>query len=86
MSIGEPWMWAAFIIFVIAMLALDLFVFGGRKAQGASRFGPRGAGLGHRLGQSGAGLRRPALVASERHARCRDRPAQDSRVPDGLPD
>src|SRR4030066_2347562 len=31
-SIGEPWMWAAFIGFVLAMLALDLFVFGGRKA------------------------------------------------------
>lgn len=30
-SIGEPWMWAAFIAFVLAMLALDLFVFGGRK-------------------------------------------------------
>ena len=31
-SIGEPWMWAAFIVFVLFMLALDLFVFGGRKA------------------------------------------------------
>lgn len=31
-SIGEPWMWGAFIAFVLAMLALDLFVFGGRKA------------------------------------------------------
>ncbi len=31
-SIGEPWMWAAFIGFVLAMLALDLFVFGGRRA------------------------------------------------------
>jgi tellurite resistance protein TerC len=31
-SIGEPWMWAAFIAFVLVMLALDLFVFGGRKA------------------------------------------------------
>ena len=31
-SIGTPWMWAAFIAFVLAMLALDLFVFGGRKA------------------------------------------------------
>ena len=30
-SIGEPWMWAAFIGFVLVMLALDLFVFGGRK-------------------------------------------------------
>ena len=31
-NIGEPWMWGAFIVFVLAMLALDLFVFGGRKA------------------------------------------------------
>lgn len=30
--IGEPWMWAGFIAFVVVMLALDLFVFGGRKA------------------------------------------------------
>jgi len=29
-------MWAGFIIFIIAMLALDLFVFGGRKAHRAS--------------------------------------------------
>lgn len=35
-SIGEPWMWAAFIAFVLAMLALDLFVFGGRKAHRVS--------------------------------------------------
>jgi tellurite resistance protein TerC len=31
-SIGEPWMWAAFIGCVLVMLALDLFVFGGKKA------------------------------------------------------
>src|SRR5512137_1064333 len=31
-SIGEPWMWAAFVAFVLVMLALDLFVFGGNKA------------------------------------------------------
>jgi tellurite resistance protein TerC len=30
-SIGEPWMWGAFIAFVLVMLALDLFVFGGKK-------------------------------------------------------
>ncbi|WP_309304300.1 TerC family protein [Pseudomonas sp. LS1212] len=36
MNIGEPWMWVAFIVFVIAMLALDLFVFGGRKAHRVS--------------------------------------------------
>jgi tellurite resistance protein TerC len=35
-SIGEPWMWAAFIVFVLFMLALDLFVFGGRKAHKVS--------------------------------------------------
>ena len=31
-SIGEPWMWGAFIAFVLVMLVLDLFVFGGNKA------------------------------------------------------
>ncbi len=25
-NIGEPWMWSAFVVFVLAMLALDLFV------------------------------------------------------------
>jgi len=35
-NIGEPWMWAAFIVFVLAMLAVDLFVFGGRKAHRVS--------------------------------------------------
>ncbi|HEX4937243.1 MAG TPA: hypothetical protein VFX11_01100, partial [Candidatus Kapabacteria bacterium] len=34
--IGEPWMWGAFIVFVLVMLALDLFVFGGRKAHRVS--------------------------------------------------
>lgn len=65
LSIGEPWMWAAFIVFVIAMLALDLFVFGGRKAHRVSL--REGSGLGHCLGRPGAGLRRTALVVSERH-------------------
>ncbi|HJR27185.1 MAG TPA: TerC family protein [Pseudomonas sp.] len=36
MNIGEPWMWFAFIVFVLAMLAVDLFVFGGRKAHRVS--------------------------------------------------
>src|ERR1700710_2168297 len=36
MNIAAPWMWAAFIVFVIAMLVLDLFVFGGRKAHRVS--------------------------------------------------
>ncbi|PMZ87075.1 MULTISPECIES: TerC family protein [unclassified Pseudomonas] len=35
-SVGQFWMWAAFIGFVLAMLALDLFVFGGRKAHRVS--------------------------------------------------
>jgi len=35
-SVGQSWMWAAFIGFVLAMLALDLFVFGGRKAHRVS--------------------------------------------------
>ena len=30
-SVGEPWMWITFIVFVLAMLVLDLFVFGGNK-------------------------------------------------------
>ncbi len=32
LNIGEPWMWAAFAGFVLAMLAVDLFIFGGNKA------------------------------------------------------
>lgn len=35
-SIGEPWMWAVFIVFVLIMLVLDLFVFGGRKVHKVS--------------------------------------------------
>ena len=35
-SIGEPWMWGGFVAFVLVMLALDLFVFGGRKAHKVS--------------------------------------------------
>ena len=35
-SIGEPWMWGAFIGFVLVMLALDLFVFGGNKVHKVS--------------------------------------------------
>ncbi len=31
-SVGEPWMWAAFAGFVLAMLAVDLFLAGGNKA------------------------------------------------------
>ena len=35
-NIAELWMWGVFIVFVLAMLALDLFVFGGRKAHKVS--------------------------------------------------
>jgi tellurite resistance protein TerC len=36
LHIGEPWMWAAFIGFVVAMLAVDLFLVGGNKAHKVS--------------------------------------------------
>jgi TerC family integral membrane protein len=36
LNIGEPWMWAAFAGFVLAMLAVDLFIFGGNKAHKVS--------------------------------------------------
>ena len=32
LHVGEPWMWAAFVGFVLAMLAVDLFLAGGNKA------------------------------------------------------
>jgi len=32
LSVGEPWMWAAFVGFVLLMLAVDLFLAGGNKA------------------------------------------------------
>ena len=35
-SIGEPWMWAAFVGFVLVMLAVDLFLVGGNKAHKVS--------------------------------------------------
>lgn len=35
-TIGEPWMWGVFLVFVLVMLALDLFVFGGRHAHKVS--------------------------------------------------
>lgn len=35
-SIGEPWMWGVFIAFVLVMLVLDLFVFGGSKVHKVS--------------------------------------------------
>jgi len=39
-TIGTGWMWAGFIVFVLAMLALDLYVFGGRQVH---RVSPREA-------------------------------------------
>ncbi len=35
-SLAPTWMWGAFIVFVLIMLALDLFVFGGNKAKRVS--------------------------------------------------
>jgi len=35
-NIAEPWMWGAFVAFVLVMLALDLFVLGGKKAHKVS--------------------------------------------------
>jgi tellurite resistance protein TerC len=35
-TFANGWMWAGFIAFVVTMLALDLFVFGGRKAHRVS--------------------------------------------------
>lgn len=35
-SVGEPWMWGAFIAFMLLMLMLDLFVFGGNKSHKVS--------------------------------------------------
>ncbi|ODU39098.1 MAG: hypothetical protein ABS92_13565 [Thiobacillus sp. SCN 63-374] len=32
LHVGEPWMWAAFVGFVLAILAVDLFLVGGNKA------------------------------------------------------
>ena len=36
LSVGAPWMWAAFIGFVMVMLAVDLFLIGGNKAHKVS--------------------------------------------------
>lgn len=32
-TIAQPWMWAAFLAFVLVMLMIDLFAFGGNKAK-----------------------------------------------------
>lgn len=36
LQVGEPWMWAVFIGFVLVMLAVDLFLVGGNKAHKVS--------------------------------------------------
>lgn len=36
MSVGTPWLWAGFIAFVLVMIALDLFVLGGKRAHKVS--------------------------------------------------
>jgi TerC family integral membrane protein len=36
LHIGEPWMWGAFVGFVLVMLAIDLFLVGGNKAHKVS--------------------------------------------------
>ena len=45
-------MWAGFIVFVLAMLAVDIFARWQKCTQGV---GQRGLGLVHRLGEPGAG-------------------------------
>jgi tellurite resistance protein TerC len=35
-TIAQPWMWAAFILFVIGMLALDIFALGGSRSHKVS--------------------------------------------------
>lgn len=35
-TIGNPWMWGGFFILVLAMIAVDLFLLGGRKAHKVS--------------------------------------------------
>lgn len=32
-TVAQPWMWGAFLLFVLAMLAVDIFAVGGSKAQ-----------------------------------------------------
>lgn len=36
LHIGEPWMWASFVCFVLMMIAVDLFLVGGNKAHRVS--------------------------------------------------
>lgn len=35
-TIGSPWMWGGFFVMVLAMIAIDLYVLGGRKAHKVS--------------------------------------------------
>ncbi len=62
-DIGEPWLWGAFIAFVLAMLALDLFVFGGRRAHKVGM--KEAAVMGGRLVRTRAGVQRSAVVVPE---------------------
>ncbi|MNN49464.1 hypothetical protein D3C81_1639910 [compost metagenome] len=57
-----------------------------RRTQGPSRFGLRGAVLGHCLEQPGRRLRRAVMGVFERHPWRGDRPGQDARVPHRLLD
>ena len=36
LTIGTWWMWSGFVVFIIGMLSLDLYVFGGRRAHKVS--------------------------------------------------
>jgi hypothetical protein len=59
----SPAFWAGFIAFVLAMLALDLFVLGGKTAQGV---GPGGPGLDRGLGDPVPEFLRFAVVVAGR--------------------
>ncbi len=83
-SIGEPWMWAAFIAFVLVMLALDLFVFGGRKAHKVS---VKEAAAWSLVWVSLAlAVQRRPVVVSERHGRAGNRRPQGAGIPHRLSD
>jgi hypothetical protein len=58
-SVGEPWMWAAFVALALVMLALDLFAFGDGKAQKISL---REAALSS-LAWFGLARRRPVVAS-----------------------
>ena len=83
-SVGEPWMWAAFIGFVLVMLVLDLFVFGGNKAHKVS---VREAASWSLVWVSMAlRVQRRPVVVSERHRRAGSRRAQGAGISHRLSD